>query len=283
MRAAAPTTTITHSGWQAQLRLGFIQRATRTVLSERQHYGPLQVMRPFYPEGGVCHVYILHPPGGVVGGDRLTIAVTLHPHTHALITTPAAGKFYRSAGLKAVQQQQLQVAAGALLEWLPQENIVYEGARLDTVTRVELADDARFIGWDILCLGRPAAGEGFNTGEVRPHLEIRRAAQPLYLERAHYTGGSPVLAAPWGLAGQPVIGTLLAVGAPADAVPAVRAVLSEAAAETVAAVSDCDGVLVCRYRGPSAEQARRLFIRIWQVLRPLLADRPACAPRIWNT
>lgn len=282
MRAAA-SKIMTHSGWQAQLRLGFTDRAARTVLSERLHYGPLQVQRPFYPEGGVCHVYILHPPGGVVGGDQLTLDVTLKPQAHALITTPAAGKFYRSAGPSAIQQQRLQVATAALLEWLPQENIVYQGARLTTTTIVELADAARFIGWDILCLGRPAAGEGFATGEVRPHLEIRRAAQPLYRERARYSGGSPLLAAPWGLAGQPVIGTLLAVGAPSAALAAVRTVLSDAAAETVCAVSDCEGVLVCRYRGPSAEQARRLFIRIWQVLRPLVADRPACVPRIWNT
>ena len=98
--------------WKAQLDLKFSKSGNRTILSHRKHYGPLQVQKPFYPElNGTCHVYILHPPGGMVGGDRLNIYVDVNSNAHALITTPAAGKFYRSAGPVARQEQIIKVAS----------------------------------------------------------------------------------------------------------------------------------------------------------------------------
>src|SRR5512137_547009 len=117
-------------GWRAELVLGFRWQDGRTVLATRRHIGPLTVQRPFYPEGDVCHVYVLHPPGGVVAGDCLTIAINAEADSAALVTTPAAGKFYRSDGKLARQQVSLTVAANAALEWLPQETIIYEGARV---------------------------------------------------------------------------------------------------------------------------------------------------------
>ena len=114
-------------GWHAELELGFVQREARTVLSHRHHQGPLRVQRPFYPEGGVCHVYIVHPPGGVVGGDRLELRVACGEGTHVLLTTPAAGKFYRSG--ERPQRQRISFDLhGSTLEWLPQETIYYPGA-----------------------------------------------------------------------------------------------------------------------------------------------------------
>src|SRR5205085_6360717 len=100
-------------GWQAELRLRFNcdapgpLRPGRTRLVERQHRGPLVVQRPFYPEGDPCHVYLVHPPGGVVGGDALRIDATVDPGAHALITTPAATKFYRCEERISTQTQEL--------------------------------------------------------------------------------------------------------------------------------------------------------------------------------
>ena len=113
------------AGWQARLDLGFEQRAGRTVLAHKRQFGPLTVQRPFYPEGGPCHLYVLHPPGGVVGGDRLAVSVLVAEGAHALITTPGAAKFYRSAGPRADVVQRLSVDAGGALEWFPQENILF--------------------------------------------------------------------------------------------------------------------------------------------------------------
>src|SRR3569623_3774405 len=140
-----------HDRWQARRELCFAIRGGRSTVTSRRQHGPLRVQRPFFPEGaGVCHIYVLHPPGGVVGGDELEIDVAVRAGAHALITAPAAGKFYRRAGAPARQPQLLRVAAAAALEWLPRENIVFDGARAELCTRVELAEGARFIGWEIM-------------------------------------------------------------------------------------------------------------------------------------
>lgn len=282
------------AGWQARLTLGFQRQHARTILGPCAHRGPLQVQRPFYPEGSdLCHVALLHPPGGVVGGDDLCIDVTLHPGARALVTTPAAGKFYRSAGPQARQIQRLCVAAGAALEWLPQENIVYSGARVHASTRVELQGDARFIGWEILCLGRPAAGERFASGEYRQDFELWRDGEPLYLEQGRYPGGDAVLDAGWGLRGQPVSATLACVGATLEAVDAIRAGWGECGdssrlrrtgnTKELATATHLDGVLVCRYLGSSTARARRLLTLAWSLLRPKVFGRPPCPSRFWNT
>lgn len=272
-------------GWQAQLTLGFQRQGLRTALGLCAHRGPLQVQRPFYPEGeAVCHVAILHPPGGVVGGDQLQIHAALDANAHALITTPAAGKFYRSAGPTARQVQHLSVAAGATLEWLPQENIVYAGARVHAMTRIGLHGDARFIGWEILCLGRPAADEAFTSGQYRQDFELWRDGEPLYLEHGRYIGGDLALNAQWGLQGQPVSATLLCAGVWPLQVNELRLALNPATLEgEQLAVTQLDGVLICRYLGPSAARARRFFILAWGLLRPTVLNRPACPSRFWNT
>ena len=245
------------------------------------------MQRPFYPEGDcVCHVALLHPPGGVVGGDELRIEVSVDTGAHALLTTPAAGKFYRSAGPFARQVQRLRIAAGAALEWLPQENIVYNGARVQALTRVELEGDASFLGWEILCLGRPAAGETFATGDYRQDLELWRDGEPLYLEQGRYTGGSAVLDAPWGLRGQPVCATLVCAGSPPGVIGNIRAgwdELQPAGDRELATVTQLDEVLIGRYLGPSAARARRFFMLAWGLLRPTLFGRPPCPSRFWNT
>jgi urease accessory protein len=268
-------------GWLARLELGFAARAGRTVLAHRRHQGPLVVQRPFYPEGGVCHLYLLHPPGGIVGGDRLDLTLACEAGAHALITTPGAGKFYRSAGPLAVQRQHLRVAAGAALEWLPQEQIVFAGAAVDSLIRIELETGAGFIGWEISCLGRPASGETFSHGALRQRFELWRAGKPLLLERSRIDGGSDWLACRWGAGGQPVLGTLAAVGAGAQHVELARAAVADAANEV--ALTRLDEVLIARYLGPSAERARALLTRIWVALRPPLLGVAACEPRIWRT
>ncbi|MBS1224705.1 MAG: hypothetical protein H6R24_1383 [Proteobacteria bacterium] len=290
------TTTVFPTGWQARLTLGFQRRKTRTILGQRSHQGPLQVQRPFYPEGErVCHVALLHPPGGVVGGDELRVDASVDTGAHALITTPAAGKFYRSAGPFARQTQLLTVAAGAALEWLPQENILYSGARVHALTRIELQGDARFLGWEIFCLGRPAASETFRAGEYRQDFELWRDGEPLYLEQGRYAGGDAILDAPWGLRNQPVGANLICAGSPPDVVGTIRSgwdalkqpscpLANSSAGETeLATVSQLDGVFIGRYLGPSTARARRFFTLAWSVLRPVLLERPPCPSRFWNT
>ncbi|MFZ5595240.1 MAG: urease accessory protein UreD [Pseudomonadota bacterium] len=271
-------------GWRAELDLAFGKTKEGTTLLRRSHCGPLRVQRPFYPEGGdVCHVYLLHPPGGVVAGDELDVGVTLDKGAHALITTPAANKFYRSNGAWARLRQSLQVARGASLEWFPQEAILFDGARADVRTRVELAGDASFMGWEITCLGRPAAHEKYLHGESRQCFEIWRDGRPLWLERASFAGDGTALSAAWGMAGHTVTGTFACVTRCHEVLPKVRAVAESCRDGGVFNATQLEDVLVCRYLGDHAEDARRYFILVWETLRPLVMQRPACAPRIWAT
>jgi len=267
-------------------------------LVERHHKGPLIVQRPFYPEGNPCHVYLVHPPGGVVGGDELRIDVQVDPRSHALITTPAATKFYRCDGRISSQTQELR-AAGATLEWLPQENIFYRGADTRTATRVHVDADSRFIGWEINCLGLPARGEPFDTGALRLDFELWRSARPgepreissgpfcqqmgsdpIFLDRLRLKGEAAARGARWGLAGQEAVGTLLATPAGRDDVESLRELVADL---PYAAVSLVDGVLVLRALAPQAEAVRNLFISAWQRLRPRIIGLPAVLPRIWST
>ena len=265
-------------GWLAELDLGFAPRMGRTVLARRRHRGPLKVQRPFHPEGEVCHVYLLHPPGGVVAGDQLAIRIAADPGARALITTPAAGKFYRSDGPLARQSVALEIGEGAALEWLPQETIVYEGARVASELSVDLREGARFLGWEILSLGRPAAGEGFASGEAGLDWRIRLGGQPLYLERLLLD--SRAFRANWGLRGQAACGTLFAYPASSDSLDAVRELIGDAADRGVTLI---DGLLVCRGLDPRADMLRQFFQRVWEALRPEVVGLSACPPRIWAT
>jgi len=277
---SAPTGT----GWAAELELGFARAGERTVLARRRHNGPLQVQRPFYPEGpGVCHVYVLHPPGGVVGGDRLALDVAVEADAHALVTTPAAGKLYRSGGPWAELTNTLRVADGGVLEWLPQETIAFAGALARQTTRVHLATRACFVGWEVLCLGRPAAGEAFAHGEVRQTLELWREGRPLLHERARCSGGAELLQAPWGLAGRPVTATLWAVAPEGGLAEPLRAAAIPPPPGGLAGVTEINGVLIARCLVAHADGARSWLMRAWQALRPALAGRVACPPRIWRT
>ena len=270
--------------WEAELTLCYEQRAQRSVLTQRQHRGPLVVQKPFYPEGdAVCHSIIVHPPGGIVAGDRLSINVNVAAGAHALITTPGATKWYRSEGALAEQHIALQVAPGARLEWLPQEAIVFNSARARQTIAVELADDARYVGWDILVLGRIASQERLTQGHYEQAWRVTRNGVPLWLERGQIAGNSTLLTSPVGLAGCPVLAILIAVGNAPNAalVAACRAIAASDGAQV--AISALPHVLTARYLGHRVEDAKSFLQSIWRELRPHYFGRAVQTPRIWST
>ena len=269
--------------WQARLALEFERRGARSVLAARRHDGPLVVQKPLYPEGDeVCHAIVVHPPAGIVGGDELEISARVGVNAHTLLTTPGAAKWYRSAGSWARQKIVFHAGAGACLEWLPQETIIFNGALAELRTEVELEADACFIAWEILCLGRTGSGESFAAGECRMRTLIQRDGQPLWLERAQLDGGGGALFSPAVLAGQPVAGTFVAaslqmedrlLGLCRETKPIVGA----------GAVTALPGLFVGRYLGSSSEAAKKYFTQLWAVLRPGLTGLPVVEPRIWRT
>lgn len=269
--------------WRAELDLRFSQANGRTVVHCR-HQGPLVVQRALYPEGPpVCQVIVIHPPGGVAGGDELHLNVHVTPGSFAQLTTPGAGKWYRSSGRPA-SQRLVMCIEDACLEWLPQETIAFEGAVAQMTTEIELRGHARFLGWEILCLGRRAAGEGFHRGQVRQVTRIHQGGRLLFCERARLEGHDSLLSSPLGLGGHGVTAVMWLAGATVDTgtVTACRQVRPEEAMARVG-LSAMPGLLVARYLGDCSEAAKRYFIELFRLLRPAQLGRDAVLPRIWST
>jgi urease accessory protein len=272
------------AGWSARLEIGFEVVAGRSAIVKKRHLGPLGVQRAFYPEpDGLAHVYLLHPPGGIVHGDELHVEIDVGSGARALVTTPAATKFYRSVGRVARQTQLFRVQSGASLEWLPQETIVFGDALVRTATRVELEPGAIFCGWDIVCLGRAASGDHFVAGRLNQAFELWQGERPLWIERSHLDAREPVRHAPWGLGGHSVFGTFVCSGQHSAAVAALRAAVKFEINCEIFSVSQTREAIVCRYLGDGTERARALFSQAWAALRPIVFGRAASPPRIWLT
>jgi len=285
-----PSTVAVPPAWEASLRLAFAARGERTALVERRHRGPLLVQKPLYPEGGICHAVILHPPAGIAGGDSLEIALAAGAGAHAVIATPGATKWYKSLGRAAAQRVTLALDAGARLDWLPQENIVFDDAHACLSTTLTLAPGASAIGWDAVVLGRQASGETWARGTLRMDTRIALAGsrRALWLESARLDAGSALRRAPAGLDGLNVMATLWAVGE--GATPA----LAEALAETLPYRADLragvtrleqDGhaMLLLRVLGARMEDVRALMVRAWSALREPIHGVPARPLRLWAT
>jgi urease accessory protein len=292
-------------GWPAQLDFTLSVQDRRTVLSRLRFHGPLRIQRPFYPERqasglGVqpCHCYLLHPPGGLVSGDCLQIGGRIEHGAHGLITTPAAAKVYRAGVKDSLQYQStsLQVEDNGVLEWLPQETIGFQGAQARLDASFSLNRHSRLIGWDILCLGRPAAGEEFSAGHIRQRLAISRQGRPLLHELLRLDGREELRLCQPGWQGRTVSATFFACGREGNedddkaldkACAGLRGFSETSAGRGLwpgmTAVTCRAGVLLARYLGNHAFAARNFCLTAWQLLRPLLLGRQACAPRVWNT
>ena len=279
MNLPANTALFTPS-WHAELELGYgrFGDSTRPVL--RRHLGPLRVQKHLYAEGPeVCQHIIVHPPGGIAGGDQLNINASVGSGAWAQLTSPGAAKWYRAAG-PAYQNVSLKVAAGATLEWLPQETIVFSAAQAELTTRIDLEGDARLFYWDMVALGRLASGERFERGHFQSRLDIRRDGQLLWHERQRIVGGDGLLDSPIGLDGNPVFATLLVTGEiSAELLETCRSLPNPVRGD----LTQLPGLLVARCLAGEALQARAWLIDLWRLLRPALLGREALAPRIWST
>jgi urease accessory protein len=275
-------------GWHGHLSLDYRRSAHRTVVHDR-HDGPLRVLQPLYPEGDdICHNVLVHPPGGVVGGDVLEIDIGVQAGAHALVTTPGATRFYRSLGELGLQTLATRVADGARFEWLPLETILYPDTLAENRMRFELAPGAEMMGWDVLALGLPASGEPFDRGRYTQSIEL----PGVWLERGHVDGrDTRLLDSPLGWAGHRVLATMwFAAG---SALPAPRReALLEAARDAIPAspVPDTAGatsphaeVVVLRALAPRVEPAMALLTEVWKRWRKLAWSLPAALPRVWRT
>ena len=273
--------------WHARLQLDYTLEGTRTV-ARHAHNGPLRILQSLYPEGdAVCHNVLVHPPGGLVGGDTLDITATVGPGAHGLVTTPGATRFYRSTGELALQRTHLTLAEGARLEWLPLEALCYNACNAENHLTLNLAPGAECMGWDVTALGLPHAGQPFDTGRFVQHIE----APGLWLERGVIDAADHrLLESPLGLAGQRCMASLFfVVGTPLErarrdtALDAARAVMDAHALKASAGATSPNGqVVVVRALAPQVEPAMQLLQQVRAAWRAALWQLCAEPPRIWS-
>src|SRR5574337_1168343 len=275
--------------WHARLDLQYTRDGVRTIAHDR-HQGPLRVLQRLYPEGPeVCHHVLVHPPGGLVGGDRLDVELRLGTDCHALLTTPGAARFYRSTGEPAEQRLRARLANGARLEWLPLETLAYSGCLGVNRQRFELAPGAEAIAWDVLALGLPASAQPFGRGRVTQSVDLDGA----WLERgAIDAADTRLLDSPLGLAGRRVLATLWFGSGSAITASRRDALLDAARACTgddphlaylAGATAPNERVVVLRALGDRVEPVMRLLGRVWAEWRRAAWGLPAAPPRVWRT
>ena len=274
--------------WQAKLRLDYSLERQRTV-ARYAHDGPLRILQSLYPEGdAVCHSVLIHPPGGLVGGDTLALDIRVGAGAHGLITTPGATRFYRSLGPSAVQSTQISLSDQARLEWLPLENLCHNDCRAENRLTLDLAPGSEVLGWDITALGLPHAQQAFERGSFLQHLE----APGVWLERGEMRATDQrLMQGPAGLAGQACLGTLFFVtGSPIDrqrrsaALELAQSLLQTHALRARAGVtSPNERVLVVRVLAPLVEPVGELLRQLWAGWRQVLWQLSCARPRIWAT
>ena len=272
--------------WHAALRLDYSREGGRSV-ARFAHDGPLRILQSLWPEGdAICHNVLVHPPGGLVGGDTLEVAVTGAPGSHGLVTTPGASRFYRSDGETALQDVRIRLEGGARLEWLPLEALYYSGCQAHNRLVMDLAPGAELLGWDVAALGLPQANQPFVRGSVLQHIEL--ADQ--WLERGRIAAGDArLMDGPLGLAGHRCLASLFfACGGELPRqrrealLDAARDVIQgHGLAATAGATSPTGAVVVVRALAPLVEPAMALLRTVRQAWRPLLWATEGAEPRGW--
>ena len=272
------------AGWQGKTQLHYGVKEHQTQVLSAYSQSPFKVQRPFYPETKhICHSVLVHTAGGMVGGDRLSVDLSLQPKSHVLLTTAAAGKIYRSQGQVSSQQTQISLDSGAILEWFPQETILFDGAWYEQQIQVELGQDAIWCGMELFRFGRTARDEQFMTGKWRSRMEVWHQGQPIWLDRSVLSGETSQQLTTLG--GYSVMGTLVVVGDKfdQDAIALLRDTCfpTQSRNHRLGITGLPLGVL-CRYLGHSTAEGRTYFLKIWENLRQIYAGCGICIPRVWQ-
>tara|TARA_R110001583_G_scaffold26571_5_gene95799 strand:- start:5392 stop:6297 length:906 start_codon:yes stop_codon:yes gene_type:complete len=284
--------------WLAHLNLEFSLTDHGSQLTKTKRLGPLSVQKAFYPEGKDCaHIYLLHPPAGIVSGDELRVSITNKPGAHSLITTPGGNRFYRAredlniGDTKQLQITTLNIDEQAKCENFPLETIVYNGADGFNQVDIHMQQSSVYLGWDITCLGLPSSEQPFDKGTYTQLNRIFCENKLIYHDRIVINAENQLLKQSAGLNNNSVFATFL-VYAPTQLndkaqrktlVENLREKITDEDAQSLLSITDIEGLLVIRYLGSQAAQCKQLFIILWQVLRPVILDKVGLQPRIWHT
>jgi len=276
--------------WFAKLELGFKKDQKRTILAHRKHSGPVRVQKMLWPEKtGVCHALIVHPPAGIAGGDHLSFEVQVDQAAHALVTTPGAGKWYRTNQKPAYQHIHLTVQQQGILEWLPQETMLFNGALAHSETHIQLAESASFIGWDMLVIGRQARAEQFNSGAYQSRFLLYRGEKLLVADCLKFQGQDRWLTSCLGMNGHAVMGSFWAVAPEKyrasvyleEHLDLIRELMMRM--DVPVTLTLLDDVVTARYLGDDVRQCHDAFAAIRARLRRYWFGLDEEFPRIWRT
>lgn len=287
--AAQSTESLKQVGnWHAQLHLELSQRFERTAVTQRQHIGPYIIQRPFYPEDdGTAHIYLLHPPGGMVGGDLLELSVDVKEGAKALITSPSAGKVYQCLKDTAHQDQVFRVGSGAQFEWMPQEMIIFNEAKAKLTSRFYLADESsQLMSWDLVCFGRRASKEWLEQGQFEQEISVYESDVLKLHERVVFDAEDGFLQQSFGMAGFSVMGTMImtCAGYSVDSIKDYIEELSEQYGNSLmVSTTVVKGLCIVRILAHFSHEARAVLSKVWQFMRPLILNKAAEVPRIWYT
>jgi len=284
--------------WLASLELQLGHSSYGTQLTKTKRCGPLTIQKAFYPEGRDCaHIYLLHPPAGIVSGDELRTSIDVQQNAHTLVTTPGANRFYRArtdlsiGDPKQTQITQISLDADAKCEHFPLETLVYNQANGVNNVEVRLHNSSVYCGWDMTCLGLPSSNEDFSAGRFTQLNTLYRDDILIYHDKVLIEPESNIQHHAAGLAGNTVFGTFLAYASSEQVSPTQRSQLIEQlreivdknAAKELISITDIRQLLVIRYLGQQAHQCKSLFIELWKLIRPLYIEKQGVQPRIWFT
>jgi len=271
-------------GWKGFLSFTFVNNGKRTVVKDKKHYGPLVLQRPYYQELDRPSVLVIHPPGGIAGGDNLELNVCLKEASKGLVSTPAATKFYRSNNRMAKQLQTIEMHAQSELEWLPQETLFFDESISENTLKFNLtSSDAKLIAWDIVGLGRPARGEGFGKGELLQSLELKIDNRLVFVDRLRVDAQTALLSSKAGLDGFLLSATALFYDVDVKKMQVLKESLQSESWGLQVGITQMQSLIVLRVLGHELDAIKDTLYRAWKIARPVVLGVPVIKPRIWNT
>jgi len=266
---------------QGTAEVVFRHRAGKARLAHLHQVSPLRVLFPHVPDGEIPQAALVTTSGGVVGGDRLDMRLEAGEGCRVQFMAQAAEKIYRSAGPDARIEVGLTAGPGAWLEYLPQETILFQGARLRRRTCLHAAAGSRMLAGEMIVFGRTAMNEHVTHGLLREAWEVRKNGKLIWADAQHLDGDvESLLAAPAGFGGAVAAATILLLCPdPTRHVETVRGIFEKNARASATIVG---GLLLLRWLSDDAAALRRNFAAAWMYLRAAEAGLPAQLPRLWH-
>lgn len=268
-----------NKNWTGQLELGFSLKEGRSILSKCNHSGPFLVQRSFYSRDDLStpHVYLLHPSGGLVGGDRLVLFTHLEPGSCALLTTPGSSKFYSTNGMYALQEYTFNLQKNSILEWIPQSSIFFSKTKAKIKTIFNLEEGSKIIAFEMLCFqntrlhSNPEEVDNFLQVVLPSSVGLRDRFRVNELDYMSKLNGFQISA--------------LFFAVPSDEVilKKVRKLMKSMLNTYIGGATLLDELLIVKLLGNNNQKLNELLHSMWSVARLNIIGKKSVIPRIWFT